>query len=85
MASRQSRPPCAKVEAFLRKRFSNPSIEVRARPKKTDSAELPHWSEWVDQESNFTKDAWYIVFCDPTLPESTVGGDGSGDVEDLGQ
>ncbi|MEQ1696261.1 MAG: DUF3126 family protein [Hyphomicrobiaceae bacterium] len=30
----------AKVEAFLRKRFSNPSIEVRARPKKTDSAEV---------------------------------------------
>jgi hypothetical protein len=30
----------AKVEAFLRKRFSNPAIEVRARPKKTDSAEV---------------------------------------------
>ena len=30
----------AKVEAFLRKRFANPKIEVRARPKKTDSAEV---------------------------------------------
>ena len=30
----------AKVEAFLRKRFDNPKIEVRARPKKTDSAEV---------------------------------------------
>lgn len=30
----------AKVQAFLRKRFDNPKIEVRARPKKTDSAEV---------------------------------------------
>ena len=30
----------AKVQAFLRKRFANPKIEVRARPKKTDSAEV---------------------------------------------
>ena len=30
----------AKVQAFLRRRFSNDKIEVRARPKKTDSAEV---------------------------------------------
>jgi hypothetical protein len=29
-----------KVEAFLRKTFTNPSIGVRARPKKDDSAEV---------------------------------------------
>lgn len=29
-----------KVEGFLRKTFENPRIGVRARPKKTDSAEV---------------------------------------------
>jgi len=30
----------ARVQAFLRKRLGNEKIEVRARPKKTDSAEV---------------------------------------------
>lgn len=30
----------ARVQAFLRKRFGNDKIEVRPRPKKTDSAEV---------------------------------------------
>lgn len=51
------------------------------KDKKDDSA-LPKWAEWFDQNSSFTENEWYIVFCDPTLPEATVGGDA---VEDLGQ
>lgn len=30
----------AKVQAYLRKTFGNPKLEVRARPKKNDSAEV---------------------------------------------
>ncbi len=30
----------AKVQAYLRKTFGNPKIDVRARPKKDDSAEV---------------------------------------------
>jgi S-adenosylmethionine:tRNA-ribosyltransferase-isomerase (queuine synthetase) len=30
----------AKVQAFLRKRFENQKIELRVRPKKTDSVEV---------------------------------------------
>ena len=29
-----------KIESFLRRTFENPRIGVRARPKKTDSAEV---------------------------------------------
>jgi hypothetical protein len=30
----------AKVQAYLRKTFGTPSLEIRPRPKKTDSAEV---------------------------------------------
>jgi predicted nucleic acid-binding Zn-ribbon protein len=43
---------------------------VRVDSKDKDP-QLPKWSEWVDQESKFTSDAWYLTFCDPTLPESS--------------
>jgi len=36
-----------KLEAFFRKRFSMPSIEVRQRPQKNDSAELYIGDEFV--------------------------------------
>jgi hypothetical protein len=45
---------------------------VKADEKEKDP-KLPKWSEWFDQESNTTKDRWYITFCDPTLPEATLG------------
>lgn len=59
------------------------SPRLKPFDKKTDDSELPRWSEWVSQDSSFTQDAWYIVFCDPTLPESVVGGEAG--IEDLGQ
>ncbi len=66
--------------------LSSGQATPRLKPfdKKTDSSDLPKWAEWVNQDSKFTQDAWYIVFCDPTLPESNAG-DGSGSIEDLGQ
>ncbi|MFH1467979.1 MAG: hypothetical protein ABIO70_26570 [Pseudomonadota bacterium] len=34
-----------------------------------DEKELPAYAEWVDSSNRATKD-WYILFCDPTLPEA---------------
>lgn len=42
---------------------------------KKDESALPNWAEWYNQNSSFTEDTWYIVFCDPTLPESTLSSD----------
>lgn len=39
---------------------------------KVKDPEMPRWSEWLDQDSSFTKDKWYVTFCDPTLPEATI-------------
>jgi predicted nucleic acid-binding Zn-ribbon protein len=44
---------------------------VRMEDKVKDPV-MPRWSEWLDQESTFTKDKWYVTFCDPTLPEATI-------------
>lgn len=30
---------------------------------------LPTFSEWLPQDNKYTKN-WYIIFCDPTLPEA---------------
>lgn len=43
--------------------------------KKAEDLTLPRWGEWVSQESSFTEGEWYIVFCDPTLPEATLSSD----------
>ncbi len=34
-----------------------------------DEKELPAFAEWIWADSRLTKD-WYILFCDPTLPEA---------------
>ena len=44
----------------------------QARPQLRESVkgeELPNFAEWLPDDSKFTKKGWYIVFCDPTLPE----------------
>jgi hypothetical protein len=33
---------------------------------------LPDFTEWIDEEQKQTK-GWYVLFCDPTLPEKTDG------------
>ncbi|MEN9786147.1 MAG: hypothetical protein RLZZ299_1411 [Pseudomonadota bacterium] len=37
---------------------------------KQKDAGLPRWSEWFDEENKLTRQKWFIVFCDPTLPEA---------------
>lgn len=36
-----------KLQSFFRKRFKMPSIEIRARPQKTDSAEVYVGDEFI--------------------------------------
>lgn len=43
--------------------------------KQSGDLTLPRWGEWVAQDSDFTRDAWYIVYCDPTLPEAQLSSD----------
>jgi hypothetical protein len=42
-----NRDELTKIEAYLRKTFQNEAIEVRARPKKKDSAEVYVADEFV--------------------------------------
>ncbi len=62
----------ARFKQCVGSRQSQPRL-VRVDDKEKDP-QLPKWSEWLDQESKFTENKFYIVFCDPTLPEATVGG-----------
>ncbi|MCK6504993.1 hypothetical protein L6R53_16615 [Myxococcota bacterium] len=44
----------------------------QARPQLRESTkgeELPAFAEWLPDDNKFTKKGFYIVFCDPTLPE----------------
>ncbi len=57
---------------------------VREIEKKSDP--LPQYAEWIDEENKVTK-GYYVLLCDPTLPEATGDGfklpnqpaDGGGD------
>lgn len=72
----------AKFKQCVASRQATPRL-VRVDDKVKDP-EMPRWSEWVDQGSNFTKDRWYVTFCDPTLPEARVAGDDApGEVPDI--
>lgn len=68
--------------------------EVPALRATEKESELPQFSQFLDQESKITKD-WYIMLCDPTLPEAagfaddraaastgSSGGDGAGSLFD---
>lgn len=39
--------------------------------KQADKGEaLPQFAQWLPDDNKFTKKNWYIMFCDPTLPEA---------------
>ena len=52
-------------------RARNSTPQLRQADKSTK--ELPMFAEWLDQDSRFTKNRWYFLFCDPTLPEASGG------------
>jgi|GEM_PF-7029407 len=50
----------------VRARNSVPQLRQADKSMK----ELPMFADWLDQDSKFTKNRWYFLFCDPTLPEA---------------
>jgi len=34
--------------------------------------QLPRFAKWLPDDNKFTKKGWYVIFCDPTLPEAGV-------------
>ncbi len=34
--------------------------------------QLPQFAKWLPDDNKFTKKNWYVIFCDPTLPEAGV-------------
>jgi predicted nucleic acid-binding Zn-ribbon protein len=56
-------------------RFKGCVLSHQATPRMLEVEDkrdfsLPTYSEWLSQESKFSKDKFYIVFCDPSLPEA---------------
>lgn len=41
---------------------------LRQGDRKDDT--LPQFAEWLPDDNKFTRRGWYIIFCDPTLPEA---------------
>jgi predicted nucleic acid-binding Zn-ribbon protein len=68
----------AAMDSSRGRRFKHCLASGQATPrmvkvdKKEKDIQLPRWSEWVSQESKFTEDSWYVVFCDPSLPEAST-------------
>jgi len=44
------------------------SVPVLKQKKKGDP--MPNYSQRLAEDNKFTKKGWYILFCDPTLPEA---------------
>lgn len=59
----------ARYRECARKKAAVPQL----RRKTKDEKELPAFGEWMGQGSKFMKNEWYILFCDPTLPEAGDG------------
>ncbi|MCA9494673.1 MAG: hypothetical protein KC621_32315, partial [Myxococcales bacterium] len=58
-----------------RDKFSHCVRSAQATPtvKELEKGQsMPDFSEYIDQEQKQTKD-WYVLFCDPTLPEVNEG------------
>ncbi|MFT5680184.1 MAG: putative nucleic acid-binding Zn-ribbon protein [Myxococcota bacterium] len=44
------------------------AVPVLKQAEKGDA--LPQFAQWLPDDNKFTKKNWYIMFCDPTLPEA---------------
>lgn len=61
------------LSSQLRSRFTvcvdtYQSVPVLKQAGKSDA--LPKYAARLSQENKFTKKGWYVLFCDPTLPEA---------------
>jgi myosin heavy subunit len=57
------------------KQFKDCVLSGQASPRMIEVEDkrdvtLPRFSKWFDQNSDFSKDRFYITFCDPDLPEA---------------
>jgi hypothetical protein len=64
----------ARLQAYLRKTFGTPNLEVRARPKKTDSAEVFIGDEFIavlfrEEEDGETSYQFQMAILDLDLEE----------------
>lgn len=62
----------------LDRRFKGCMLSRQATPRLVEVTDkrdltLPTWSEWLAQDSDFAKDKYYVIFCDPSLPEAPEG------------
>lgn len=60
---------------LLASRFKGCVLSRQATPRLVEvvdkrSVSLPSFSQWLDQDSDFTRDKFYVTFCDPSLPEA---------------
>ncbi len=63
----------AAMTPAMREKFAVCVNSYQAMPvlKRLEKKEtLPSFSERLPDDNKFTDDGWYILFCDPTLPES---------------
>jgi len=44
------------------------SVPVLKQARKGDT--MPRYAQKLSQDNKFTKKGWYVLFCDPTLPEA---------------
>jgi hypothetical protein len=44
------------------------SVPVLRQNKRNDA--MPRYSQRLPEDNKFTKKGWYVLFCDPTLPEA---------------
>ena len=57
----------------VRAKFETCVDSYQARPTLREAKkgeELPDFAEWLPDDTKFTSKGFYIVYCDPTLPES---------------
>jgi hypothetical protein len=57
----------AKYLHYMRSGQEEPSLALAEK-----EAELPQFAQFLDQENKILKD-WYVLLCDPTLPEAEGG------------
>lgn len=55
--------------------YQSTPMLVHAERSDRRADNLPPFAEWLSEDTRFTNKGWYIQFCDPTLPEASMGDD----------
>ena len=46
------------------------AVPVLRKADDKDDVKLPTYATWLPEDNKFTRKGWYVIFCDPTLPEA---------------